>query len=622
MSYLKSLFKELKKRNIYKVAVAYGITGWLIVQMASIATGAFGAPDWVMKMIITVVLLGFPVAIILAWAFEITPNGIRRTLETSETESNTSNAGQKLKYGIICLLAVGALFLLSDKLWLTNPSVASEVQTAIAEIPSVAVLPFEDFSKEGNQEWFSDGLTEEILNSLARLQGLKVAARTSSFHFKNTNLPIPQIADTLGVDHIVEGSVRRVGDDMRITAQLIRADDGFHLWSKTYKRKVDDVFEVQEDISENIATALNVYLDEQKREKMFALGTRNVDAYEAYLKGRNIYEELHQAPGRMDELFELTVPWFTKAIQLDPGFATPYYYLNDPYVHYILNYPKSKVDTLTVEKAQQRMLYYLHQAVEHTKDSGLRLMYRFERTFLSENWSGIPALVQQLKESANAQRAFAMLGGGWTQTFLNMVGYAKLQYEVSNKALQLDPLDLALTASRIQALVSFASVDSVLQAINGFPLKAQYAAQILHVKFFVYLRAGQIEKAASVAQNSNGTARMMYKVLLQAVRGNKTEAASAFETFPQKFKNSFSSAFLYYALGNIEKANSLATRIDSTAFGPLKLLRASASYTGNILPFQLKATPNLAARLQEAGVEVKPVQWGSVTFPRIVQKQM
>ncbi|HET6527390.1 MAG TPA: hypothetical protein VFG39_01430 [Balneolaceae bacterium] len=620
MSYLKSFFNELKRRNIYKVAIAYGITGWVIVQMASIAADAFGAPGWVMKMIITVVLLGFPVAIILAWAFEITPNGIKRTQETPGTKS--FQGGKKLKYGFICLLAAGALFLLSNKLWLTKTSVASEVQPTTTAIPSVAVLPFEDFSKEGNQEWFADGLTEEILNSLARLQGLKVAARTSSFHFKNTNLPIPQIADTLGVDHIVEGSVRRVGDDMRITAQLIRAEDGFHLWSKTYKRKVDDVFEVQEDISENIATALDIYLDEQKREKMFAFGTHNVDAYEAYLKGRNIYEELHQVSGRLDELFELTVPWFTKAIQLDPDFAAPYYYLNDPYVHYILNYPENKVDTLTVEKAQERMLYYLKQAIEYTKDPGLRLMYRFERTFLSENWSEIPELVQQLKESANAQRAFAMLGGGWTGTLLSITGHAKLQYEVSNKALKLDPLDLGLTASRIQALICFASLDSVMQAINEFKLKGQYAAEISYVEFFVYLRDGQIEKAGLVAQNSNGIKRIMYNVLLRAVRGNEAEAISGFETFPKEFKNSFSSALIHYALGNIEKANSLAARLDSTAFGPIKLLKASAVYTVGILPFELKATPNLAARLQEAGVEVKPVQWGSVTFPQIVQKEM
>lgn len=617
----KSILNELKRRNLYKVAIAYGITGWVIVQMASIAADTFGAPPWVMKMLITLLLLGFPVAMIFAWAFEITPEGIRRTREVPAGQSITRHTGKRLNYWIIGLLSAAIIFLLADRFWIRGePAALPDAAARASVVPSVAVLPFQDFSQERDQEWFSDGLTEELLNSLARLQGLRVAARTSSFHFKNKNIPIQQIADTLGVEHIVEGSVRRADSTMRITAQLIRASDGFHLWSDTYDRDVDDIFAVQQDISENIAAVLNVYLDEEEREKMLTFGTRDVEAYNAYLKGRNIYDELH-ARNVSASMFTEAAPWFEKAIALDPNFAAPYYFLADPYTHYILSYPAIAIDSLNLQKARARVLSYMQEAIRHTNDPGQRLMYRFERAFLSDNWSQIPALIQELKSNPEAQRAYAMIGGGWTRSFLTVTGHARLQYQLNKLALERDPLDTGIQGASIQALMTYAPADTIFAAIHAFERQIGQ----LHDPgsyFFIYNFTRQFEKADSVGKTVSTHKSHPFNVFMQAVRGDMEMAQANFDSLPSEaFKNSPRSMYFHYALGNSAKADSLAFQIDTTALGPQKLLMETAINTGGFMPFNIDSMPNLGPIFRQAGIHVRPYALGSVRIPRIVQNE-
>lgn len=617
----RSILNELKRRNLYKVAIAYGITGWVIVQVASIAASTFGAPGWVMKMLITVLLLGFPVAMIVAWAFEITPEGLKRTREVPAVQSVTNHTDKQLNYWIIGLLSAALLFLLSDRFWFQSNSGPLHRTQEAAVMPSVAVLPFNDFSPANDQEWFSDGLTEELLNSLARLQGLRVAARTSSFHFKNKNIPIQQIADTLGVEHIVEGSVRRSDSTMRITAQLIRASDGFHLWSQTYDRNIDDVFKVQEDISENIASVLNVYLDQEEREKMRAYGTRDVEAYVAYLKGRNLYDKFHLS-SIDSSMFTKAAPWFEKAIELDPEFAAPYYFLADPYTHYILEYPAIRIDSLSLDRAHNRILDYLGKAILHTNDPGQRLIYRFERTFLSDNWSAIPDLVQQLKNSDDARRAFAMIGGGWTRSFLNPMGHARLQHNLNAMALKRDPLDQSTWTSNMQSLMAYAAADTIFSVIEK--LQTMRGSEMNPGNYyFVYTFSHQFDKADSVARLISTHKSHPFNVFTQAVRGNREIAKANFDSLQNdNFKNSFNSAFFHYVLGDIEKANTLALQIDTTTLGPIKLLMQSAINTGGFMPFSVDSMPKLGLLLRQAGVSVEPYALGAVRIPRIVQRPL
>jgi TolB-like protein len=280
-----SFFEELKRRNVVRVGVAYVVIGWVTAQIAEFAFENFGAPDWVLKTIVVILLLGLPIALFFAWAFEMTPDGVKREKDVDRSESITSMTGRKLDRLIIAALVLAVAYFLWDRqtgveqLESIAPPAAAE--TAEVEQPpvagtdprSIAVLPFVNMSSDQEQEWFSDGLTEEILNSLARTPDLLVAARTSSFKFKGSPEDIPTIAASLGVAHILEGSVRSSGDQLRVTAQLIRASDGFHLWSQTYDRNPEEVIAIQEEIAIEIAIALETAMDPEALAHMVSSGT-------------------------------------------------------------------------------------------------------------------------------------------------------------------------------------------------------------------------------------------------------------------------------------------------------------------------------------------------------------
>jgi TolB-like protein len=265
-----SLFAELKRRNVVRVGAAYAIIGWVVAQIAEFAFENFGAPDWVLKTVVVILLLGLPIALFFAWAFELTPDGVKREKDVDRSQSITPKTGQKLNLVIIAALVFAVGYFIWERQADDVPVEVAE-PAAVADMAqeasdgdnnrSIAVLPFVNMSSDEEQEWFSDGLTEEILNALARTPDLLVAARTSSFKFKGSAEDIPTIAKALGVAHVLEGSVRSGGEHLRVTAQLIRASDGFHIWSETYDRNPEDVISIQEDIAINIATALETVMD-------------------------------------------------------------------------------------------------------------------------------------------------------------------------------------------------------------------------------------------------------------------------------------------------------------------------------------------------------------------------
>ena len=243
-----SLIAELKRRNVFRVGVAYAIVAWLLVEVASVLLPTFEAPVWVMKAFSSLVILGFPLALILAWAFELTPEGIKRESAVDPAESITQVTGRKLDFAIIGLLALAVAYFAVDKFVLQADRIPAAESTE--QVKTIAVLPFANMSGDPEQEFFSDGISEELLNVLAKVKGLRVTSRTSAFAFKGTNTSIPEIAEKLGVDHVLEGSVRMAGDRVRITAQLIEVDTDSrfdsHLWSESYDRDLSDIFAVQD----------------------------------------------------------------------------------------------------------------------------------------------------------------------------------------------------------------------------------------------------------------------------------------------------------------------------------------------------------------------------------------
>ena len=275
---MSSLFSELKRRNVVRVGIAYIVLGWVALQVGDILFDMFETPAWVGKTLAALLLLGFPFVCLFAWAFEMTAEGVKKTAEVDRSTSLTHSTGRKLDFVIIGALVVALGYFVWERQELGEPPVE------VALEKSIAVLPFVNLSSDEEHEWFADGLTEEILNSLARTPDLLVASRTSSFQYKGQNTDVSEIAAALGVAHILEGSVRRSGNRLRVTAQLIRAHDGFHLWSETFDREPDDVIEIQENVAIEIANALKTAMDPEALQKMVSSGTASVAAYEAYLE--------------------------------------------------------------------------------------------------------------------------------------------------------------------------------------------------------------------------------------------------------------------------------------------------------------------------------------------------
>jgi TolB-like protein len=320
-----SLLAELKRRKVIRVAVVYAATAFAVLQAADIMLPQMGVPEWGLSLVVALVVLGFPLALVLGWALEVTPEGIKRTeAAPAVDEPPPSLLGKRTVFAAVLLVVLGVGI---GAGWFLRPASAPEVAPAAQPVAtlatdapvvtekSIAVLPFADFSPARDQEWFADGLTEEILNALARTPDLLVTARTSSFRYKGSTLDIPQIAAELGVAHVLEGSIRSTPQRIRVTAQLIRAADGFHLWSDTYDRDPTDMIEIQEDLARNIALAMQTSMDPKALADMAKVGTRSVEAYQAYIRG--LASRWKGGGDSFKEGYEL----FEKARALDPGFA-------------------------------------------------------------------------------------------------------------------------------------------------------------------------------------------------------------------------------------------------------------------------------------------------------------
>jgi TolB-like protein len=326
-----SFWGELKRRNVFKVGVAYAIVAWLLVQIANTFFPIFNMPGWTVTLVASLLVMGLPVALILAWAYEMTPEGVKLTKKVPLSDSITHVTGRKLNYVLAGLIIVLVGYIVIDKAFIGRSPVETVVTPAVTEPTAanteieeaqktIAVLPFADMSPEKDQEYFVDGLSEEILNSLTKIQDLRVIARTSSFSFKGTDKKIQEIADELGANHILEGSVRKAGNELRITAQLVSGIDGSHLWSKTYDRKFEDIFVIQEDIASAVAEELKISLGVGKSLKQLGV-TDNPKAYELYLIAKGQYNKLITIGPYNKSIQELALESLDSAIALDSEFA-------------------------------------------------------------------------------------------------------------------------------------------------------------------------------------------------------------------------------------------------------------------------------------------------------------
>ncbi len=344
---MSSLWAELKRRNVIRVGAFYAVAGWLLLQVADILFGLLDVPGWGLRLVLGLLLLGFPLVLVFSWVYEMTPEGLKRESQIDRSNSVTPVTGRKIDRLIIVSLILVVAVLIADRLLLvappnvTQPAPESgtglEVKSGengnsggVAQAKSIAVLPFVNMSGDEENEYFSDGLTEELLNLLAKVDDLRVSSRTSSFAFKGKDTSIPSVASQLKVANILEGSVRKSGMQVRITAQLIDVETDSHLWSETYDRNLDDIFAIQDEIAQAVVEALKVQLlhpgetavADERRET-------STDAYLLYLRGRHTYEAGRDT--RDNDLVERAMSQFEQVLEIDPDYALAYAGLADAY---------------------------------------------------------------------------------------------------------------------------------------------------------------------------------------------------------------------------------------------------------------------------------------------------
>ncbi len=443
-----SFFEELKRRNVFRVGIAYVLMGWLLLQGADFALDLVDAPNWAIQALSIAVVTGLPIALFFAWAFEMTPEGIKLESEIDRTQSITPQTGRKLDRTIILFLAVAVVLLLADKFFLTDPAPPSDasaktieakpeagVETAGGE-KSIAVLPFVDMSPEGDQAYFADGIAEEILNVLVKTQSLKVAGRTSSFQFRGGTEDLRMIGSKLGVEHILEGSIRKARNRVRITAQLVKAQDGFHLWSDTYDRELTDIFAIQDEIARAITDALAIELDLDTADSRLATEqTGNMEAYDHYLEARALIAQ------RLD--FERAIELLNEAVERDPGFAEAW--AANAQAHALaVYYLFTAADQPLLDKAEQMALRALEINPELTHaHSALGDVYRERQDWSSSRDSYRRALALN-PDDVEANEQYAQM--------LGRAGYMDQTLEYSTRAAELDPLsfiNLAVNAANL-----------------------------------------------------------------------------------------------------------------------------------------------------------------------------
>jgi TolB-like protein len=343
-----SLFSELKRRNVIRVAIAYAAASWLVLQLIDVILPILEMPNWVAKLVLLLLVLGFLAALVISWAYEMTPEGLRRESDVSREDAVTHKTAKKLDWiTIVLLLVVGAVVVFDRFIPETTeglPIQANEPPAIMGEEPqaaeapapgalarqdqrqSVAVLPFVNMSDDESNEYFSDGISEELLNVLVRIESLRVPSRTSSFTFKGSDKKLLEIGRELGVEHILEGSVRKAGNRIRVTAQLVEVGTDTHLWSETYTRDLDDIFAVQDEIAQSIVRALQHELSNRGQQDLTRHSTSNVEAYNLFLRGRYLWQQ------RTTPMLLAAIEPLREAVALDPQFVDAWNGLTNTYV--------------------------------------------------------------------------------------------------------------------------------------------------------------------------------------------------------------------------------------------------------------------------------------------------
>jgi TolB-like protein len=557
-----SLLGELKRRNVFRVAMFYAVAAWVLLQVGDLLFGALGVPPWGLRLLLGLLLLGFPLALVFAWIFELTPEGLKREREVDPATSITGRTAIKLDILIAVLLVIAIAVFVADRFINhrageqqaapvaqgTAPPTGPSASSAPAAGPdaasaSIAVLPFVNMSEDKANEYFSDGLTEELLNVLANVPGLRVIARTSSFAYKGKEVKIADVARDLNVDHVLEGSVRKSGNRVRITTQLIRSSDSSHLWSETYDRDLNDIFAVQDEISSQVVDALKVRLLKPASSTAETGGTQVATAYEAYLKGRHLRHE-----GEAESTLRGALAAFDEATRLDPAYARAYAgkadalstLASNAYISYETGFEQSR-------QAAKRALELAPDLAEAFLATGLIQWY--VDMDLRAAGQSIARALQLNPGSYDVQLAYS--------TFESSSGQHERAIAAAEKAVALDPIApgayVNLAGARLLARQYAGSEAAARRAIALAPDRP---AGHYTLGWALMLQNRSDEALAEFNKESIGWQRTTGRALVFARTGKADQARAEVESMLKAFGEaaSYQYAQINAALGNRDEA--------------------------------------------------------------------
>jgi len=530
-----SFINELKRRNVFKVAAAYIIVGWLIMQAGEVLGPALHLPDWINSALAFFIILGFPLAIFFAWAFEMTPEGLKKERNVDRSQSITNVTGQKLNYSIIALLVVTLGYFAYDKFML-QPRTLESTDTLSGEIASeaedtfqsIAVLPFVNMSDDSSNEYFSDGLTEELLNILSKIKDLRVAGRTSSFAFKGQNDDLRVIGEKLDVKSILEGSVRK--DDqskrVRITVQLINVEDGYHLWSETYDRELVDIFAIQDEIAHEVAQALRITLLGEDETRLEQVASTQINAYDVYLKGLqglNLggYVSLGDAANK-----------FQQALALDPKYTPAKLGL-------VLSWSQlAQTGAITESEAIRKGLPLLEAILaEQADNSDAHVQLALLRDFENDPEKAEQAFTTALE--LNPRNAFGLQEFG---RFLFDQGQIKRGMDLIDAAVEIEPYDVMVIWDQCQTNAIIQNIEAALSSCS---------------------RIRDIEPDSPLGYYGRANAHLHNGDLARTVRG----FADAIKYDPDDYEMLSAMCQYWLMLGDVEQASLWQQRADAIGAG-------------------------------------------------------
>jgi TolB-like protein/predicted Zn-dependent protease len=539
-----TFFTELKRRNVYKVAVAYIVAGWALAQGIAQVFPVFDIPNWVVRLIVLLIIIGLPIALALAWMFELTPQGIRRT----ETADAMPTASQQKKHTWIYVVVIAGLF--SIGLFFLGRYSAATRQSQSLDLPakSIAVLPFDNLSRDPDNAYFAEGVQDEILTRLAKVADLKVISRTSTQHFKSTPENLPQIAKQLGVTNILEGSVQKANDQVRVNVQLINALTDAHLWADTYDRKLIDIFSVESEIAKTIADTLQVKLSGSEKTAISKKPTANPEAYELYLQGRFFWNKRTGADLRK------SIDYFNQAIAKDPNYALAYGGLAQTYIVFSAFNGGAPADSFPQAEAAAKKALALDPSLSDalTALASCKASYEFK---FGDAMKEYERVIQLNPNDATAHHWLAV------DTFASTGQYVRELAEMK-RALELDPLSLIINSNLGVAYIHGGRLDeAIAQLRKTIEMDSTFYVARCHYGSALELQGKtaeaieQYEKAAAITDDPIALGLLGH---LYAMVGRKDEARKILgqlrELRTQRYTAAYTLALVALGLGDRNEA--------------------------------------------------------------------